>query len=316
MAKQGTDALISVVMPVFNEAAGIREVAFEVVQALSGRRFELILVDDGSTDGSWEAIQDVCRKVPEAIGLHFTRNFGHQAALLAGLNRASGEAVITLDSDGEHPPELIRNLLDRWEAGAAVVQGIRADSAQVGLFKRLTSRSFYGLFKWLTGVETPPGSADFRLLSRPVVDAIKRHSGSVVFLRGLIPWLGFKTDYVQYELRTRRSGRTKYSPSKMLGLAINGIVSFSTLPLQLSIWVGALVSLISFAYLAYAVYIRLVSDKFVPGWTSTVALVTLLGGVQLVLLGIVGLYIGKIFFAHLNRPLYVIDQTAGRDDST
>ncbi|MCD6327535.1 glycosyltransferase family 2 protein [bacterium] len=304
-----TDVQISVVMPVFNEETALETVARKVVESLAGWRFELLLVDDGSTDGSWAAIESLGQSMENIRGLRFTRNFGHQAALMAGLKAARGDAVITLDSDGEHPPGLIPELIRRWQDGAVVVQGVRADSTSASFLKRTTSRLFYQIFSRLTGIETPPGSADFRLLSRQVVEAIKHHSGSVLFLRGLIPWLGFETDYVEYQPGERLGGEVKYGLGRMLAFAASGIGSFTTVPLRLSIWVGAAVSIVSFLYLAYALVVWLTNSAVITGWTSLIALVALLGGVQLVMLGLVGVYVGKIFFSQLNRPLYVIAQS-------
>ncbi|MBN2208500.1 MAG: glycosyltransferase family 2 protein [Candidatus Coatesbacteria bacterium] len=313
MTDRKTHPLVSVVMPVFNEAAALETIVSQVAEALRARTFEVLLVDDGSTDASWEAILELSQSVPQVRGLRFTRNFGHQAALMAGIDAALGDAVVMMDSDGEHPPGLIPELIEKWEAGAAVVQGVRAESLQAGFLKRTSSRLFYRVFALLTGITAPPGSADFRLLARPVVELVKHHSGSVIFLRGLIPWLGFETEYVHYKPGKRLGGEVKYGLSRMLSLAASGIGSFTTFPLQLSVWVGASVSLISFLYLLYAIIIKLSTNMVVPGWTSLIALVALLGGVQLVVLGLVGLYVGRIFFAQLNRPLYVVAQ---KTDST
>ncbi len=186
---------ISVVMPVFNEREVVGTVVREVVAALEGESFEVLLVDDGSSDGTWDVIDALAREEPAVRGIGFTRNFGHQAALHAGLRDAAGDAVITMDSDGEHPPSLIPTLLARWRAGSKVVQTIRSDAAQLSFFKRTSSKGFYRFFSWLAGTRLKPGSADFRLLDREVVEVIRSHRFASGFLRGFVPWTGYAPDF-------------------------------------------------------------------------------------------------------------------------
>ena len=304
--------LISVVLPAHDEAEALPIVVEQVLDALGERERELIVVDDGSRDGTWGVIGRLHEMYPEVRGLRFTRNFGHQAAILAGLIAARGDAVIMMDADGQHPPELIPALLARWEEGAAVVQVLRVHTVGVGLFKRIASRGFYWVSSRLAAVELRPGSADFRLLSRPALETVLEAAGPLLFLRGLIPWLGLPTAEVPYEARRRVAGRSSYTLRRQLRLSIDGILAFSVVPLRLAIGIGALVSLFSFLYLIYVVAIRLGTGLAVSGWASTAGLLSLLGGIQLLTLGILGEYLGRIFLANLQRPRFVVRDRLGK----
>src|SRR5688500_12279440 len=248
---------------------------------------------------------------PQLVGIRFTRNFGHQSAILAGLVAARGEAVIMMDSDGQHPPELLPTLIARWRAGALVVQGIRTDTDDETAFKRGTSRLFYRVFTALAGVQIPRGSADFRLLSRQVLEKVLASSGPLLFLRGLIPWLGFQAENVPFTVERRLAGRTSYSLRRMLQLSVHGLLGFSINPLRFASAMGVVVSLLAFAYLAYIVAIWFTSREVVPGWASTAGLLAFLGGIQLLTLGILGEYVGRIFTAHLDVPPFVIQEQFG-----
>lgn len=302
---------ISVVLPVHEEAGALGAVVARIAAALADESYEIVLVDDGSRDASWQVILGLRAAHPHLVGIRFTRNFGHQSAILAGLIAARGDAVIMMDSDGQHPPELLPELVARWRAGALVVQGIRIDDDAESAFKRGTSRLFYRAFTALAGVRIPRGSADFRLLSRSVLDKVLASSGPLLFLRGLIPWLGFQAENVPFTVERRLAGRTSYSLRRMLQLSVHGLLGFSINPLRFASAMGIAVSLLAFIYLAYIVTIWFTSREVVPGWASTAGLLAFLGGIQLLTLGILGEYVGRIFTAHLDRPPFVIQEQFG-----
>ena len=302
---------ISVVLPVHEEAGALATVLARITGALAGESHEIILVDDGSRDGSWDVMLSLRATFPQLVGIRFTRNFGHQSAILAGLVAARGQAVIMMDSDGQHPPELLPELIARWRAGAVVVQGIRTGTADESALKRGSSNLFYRIFTALAGVRIPRGSADFRLLSRQVVDKVLASSGPLLFLRGLIPWLGFQAENVEFTVERRLAGRTSYSLRRMLQLSVHGLLGFSINPLRFASAMGIAVSLLAFIYLVYIIVMWLTSREVVPGWASTAGLLAFLGGIQLLTLGILGEYVGRIFTAHLDRPPFVIREQFG-----
>ena len=302
----GSTPEISVVLPVHEEAEALETVVSRIAAALAGESYEIVLVDDGSRDRSWEVIVRLRARFPMVRGIRFTRNFGHQSAILAGLIAARGRAVIMMDSDGQHPPEVIPDLVARWRGGASVVQAVRTGVADAGPVKRWTSRVFYRLFTALAGVPIAPGSADFRLLARPVVAQVLASAGPLLFLRGLIPWLGYPADTVEFTVQRRLAGRSSYDLRRMVRLSIHGLLGFSINPLRVASALGIVVSLLSFLYLVYIVGIWLTSDAVVAGWASTAGLLAFLGGIQLLTLGILGEYVGRVFMANLERPPFVI----------
>jgi glycosyltransferase involved in cell wall biosynthesis len=297
--------LVSVVLPAHNEQDTLPVVLPVVARSLQQWSYEIIVVDDGSTDGTWNIIQEL-RSGYNVRGIRFTRNFGHQAAILAGLVAARGDAVIMMDSDGQHPPELLPVFVEQWRAGKLVVQGIRRRDASAGAFKRWTSALFYRVMRILAGVDIQRGSADFRLLARPVLEHVLGSAGPLLFLRGLIPWLGYETGFVSFEAGRRLGGRTSYTLRRMAKLSIDGLLGFSIVPLRLAIALGFLISGASFLYLAYVVWIRLTAGNVVPGWASMTGLLSLLGGIQLLTLGVLGEYVGRLFLSTMKRPSYVI----------
>jgi glycosyltransferase involved in cell wall biosynthesis len=307
---RSTRALVSVVLPAHNEEAALPPVVDAVAAAASSCDVEIIIVDDGSTDGTWRQIQLLRNTHPGVRGLRFTRNFGHQSAILAGLLAARGDAVIVMDADGQHPPELISVFIDRWREGFQVVQAIRTSGPERPI-KSWFSRAFYRILHALSGVDVPAGSADFRLLGRPVVDAVLQSAGHLLFLRGLVPYLGYEAAFVPFTAAPRIAGRTSYTWRKMVQLSLDGLMSFSIVPLRAAIAVGVSVSLASFLYLVYIVVIWLTARGVVPGWASTVGLLSLLGGIQLLTLGIIGEYLGRLFLSSLKRPCFVIREQTG-----
>jgi dolichol-phosphate mannosyltransferase len=240
-----------------------------------------------------------------------SRNFGHQAALSAGLAHAVGDAVVMMDGDLQHPPALIPDLLKQWRAGFDVVNTIRRDAGHVGLLKRWLSRCFYRAFNWLANVQIEPGAADFRLVSRPVLDVLNGLPERPRFLRGLVPWLGFRQTHVEFTAPPRWAGRAKYSFGRSLRLALEGITAFSYYPLRRLAVFGWFVMIAGMAYGLWAVIAHVFLDRTEPGWTSLMACVLFFGGVQLVALGVIGEYVGVILGQVKSRPLYIIRQAVG-----
>lgn len=300
---------VSVVLPAHNEAGNLATVVASLRDALPEEDVEIIIVDDGSTDGTWQTILDIAKRA-DVRGLRLSRNFGQQAAILAGLEAARGDAVITMDADGQHPPEVISSLLAAWRGGARIVQALRLDSEDTPVLKKLTSHCFYWVLSRLAAVRIEAGSSDFRLLDRRTVDIIRRHAGPIPFLRGMLPWLALPTETIRYQAKARLSGDTSYPLGRMVRLSLDGILSFSTVPLRLATAIGGFVSALAFAYLVYVAVIRFTSGEAVPGWASTAGLLSLLGGFQLLTLGILGEYLGRLFIGSLGRPLFVVaDET-------
>lgn len=300
--------IISVVAPAHNEEDSLKRFTQKVISELSPVDHEIILVDDGSTDGTWGTILELRKEYPQIRGICFTRNFGHQSAILAGLIAARGQAVIMMDSDGQHPESLIPRLIESWESGHDVVQAVRTQSVEEGFLKRITSKLFYGVLGILSGVKVPRGSADFRLLSRTAVDTVLHSAGPQLFLRGLISWMAFPTTYVPFNAEARAAGKSSYTWRRMIKLSIDGLMTFSIIPLRIAIALGISISALSFLYLVYIVVIWLTSTKVVPGWASVAGLLSLLGGIQLLTIGVLGEYLGRLFISNLNRPHFVIKE--------
>lgn len=315
-ATADTPVDISVVVPVYNESANIPELLARLFAVLNtlGRRFEVVVVDDGSRDGSWQALTSASAGAPWLVGLRLSRNFGHQHALLAGLTVARGAAVISMDGDLQHPPEVLPQLVARWEAGDKVVYTRRINEERLGWFKRFSSRLYYVLFSWLSGVQIDSGSSDFRLLARQPLDQLLRFNDVDLFLRGAVQWIGFNnaSSTVEFSVGDRHSGHSKYGLRRMLRLASSGIVSFSRKPLLVGIWLGILTSFMAFLELTYILYSYL-RGATVPGWASTAGIISFLFGVLFAILGVIGLYLASIHSALQGRPRFIIaDVTGGR----
>ena len=298
--------LVTVVVPVHNEEATIVSLLEEIeaVVRRSGGDVRIVVVDDGSTDATASLVRSSDSSVVRLVRL--SRNFGHQAALLAGLRTAEGDAVICMDGDGQHPPEVIAALLEAWRGGADVVNTRRRDTRQTGFAKRATASLFYRAFRSLSGLELENGMADFRLLSRQALDAALQTVGSRPFLRGSAIWIGFDQEVVDYEVGDRRGGQSSYSLRAMLRLGRDGIVGFSVRPLLLISSAGLLASLAAFAIALYAIVVGLVSDDAVPGWASTIGFLAILQGLTFALLGIFGAYLGAVFAEVVDRPAYIV----------
>jgi polyisoprenyl-phosphate glycosyltransferase len=302
--------VISIVIPCHNEAENVERVIEAVGSYLNaaGEPYEFIFVDDGSTDQTLKILKRNVGKAPLRY-ISFSRNFGHQTALKAGLDRADGDAVITMDGDLQHPPKVILDLLSRWKEGYKIVNTMRVQTANEGFLKRATSKWFYWMFNQMTGVPLDPGSADFRLLDRQVVLELRRFGEGPIFLRGLVNWIGFKRTCIRYVADARFSGRTKYSFKRMIRFGLDGIMSFSIRPLRAAGLLGLMVSLLSALYLAYSLFIVLFTERAVPGWASILMSILFIGGVQMIFLGLLGEYVGKMFMENKRRPSYVIEET-------
>ncbi len=278
----------------------------EVSRALDRESYELIIVDDGSQDTTWTQIQRLAEESPSVRGVRLSRNFGHQPAILAGLIAARGEAVVTMDADGQHPAALVPMLLTRWREGYQVVQAVRTTTEGETFFKRWTSNAFYATLRALGGPDVPMGSADFRLMARSVVQVVIESNGPLIFIRGLVPWLGFPTAYVPFHAGRRQVGRSGYTVWRMFRFSVHGILSFSIVPLRLSMFVGLVVAAFSFFYLLVVLIVLVRGSQAVPGWASVMGLLSLLGGIQLIMFGMLGEYVGRMFVGQLNRPPFVV----------
>ena len=307
------ESLISVVIPLYNEEEVVGETYKRTSSVLDSIKTpcEIIFVDDASADRTLEVLSGIAAMDKRVRVISFSRNFGHQAALTAGLDHARGDAVITMDGDLQHPPELIPELLGKWREGFEVVYTIREYDEGEGFFKKATSSFFYSIINSLAQIRIPANAADFRLYDRKVVEGLKSLRERNRFLRGLSAWVGFRQTGVNYRAARRLAGTSKYSVRKMIRFAIDGITSFSIFPLKLSIYLGFVVSLLSFLYLIYVLYVRLIAGRGVPGWASTTIAMLFLGGVQLIAIGILGEYIGRIYEEIKARPPYIVTRKIG-----
>ena len=296
---------LSIVIPVFNEVESIDKLYSCLTEVLTtiGESYEIILVDDGSSDGTIAKIRSF--DDPTVNLISFIRNFGHQAAIHAGLDYAKGEVVITMDGDLQHPPEVIPKLLEQYIQGYEVVNTHRIDSQNTGFLKKITSRLFYSFFSFLTGVKLSSGSSDFRLISRNVLKHLTSFADVDLFLRGAIEWLGYEATTIPFNAGDRFAGKSKFSIRKMYGLAMGSIVSFSIKPLILSIWIGLCTSLVAFIEILYVIYIWY-QGHTVPGWASIMGVTSLLFGILFIILGIIGLYLSRIHMALQQRPRYIV----------
>jgi dolichol-phosphate mannosyltransferase len=306
---------VTVVVPLFNEEKVIGQFYRRVrsaIEKIRSHSFTLLFVNDGSTDSSLEKLQNLALTDPEVRIVDFSRNFGHQAAILAGIQHAQGEAAVIIDGDLQDPPEVIPQMIKKWEQGFEVVYGKRIRREGESAFKRFTAFFFYRLMRVLSDTDVPKDVGDFRLIDRKVIDVLKNHSERNIFIRGLISWIGFRQTFVEYERDRRYAGDTKYPLIRMLNFALDGITSFSIKPLRLSLMTGLVCILIGVALVIYTLIMKYVyPETVISGWTSLFIAVIFFGGVQLFTMGIVGEYIGKIYRETKQRPLYIVRNTYG-----
>ncbi len=304
--------LLSIVLPLLDERENIFPIYQEITNCLPANlRWEAIFVDDGSRDGSWDEVIELRKTDPRVKGVRLSRKFGHQYALYAGLTRARGQVVVTMDADLQHPPEVILTLLDAWRSGAKVVHTVRRDAPNTSLFKRTASRAFYKIFSFLSGVPIEMGMADFRLLDRSVVESLLSLREEGLFLRGLVHWVGYPSARVEYSCRERLHGESSYTLRRMLQLGWDGITSFSLVPLRLGILVGVATSAIAFGEISYALYQKLALGTPVAGWTSAVSIISFLFGILFILLGVLGEYIGRVLVEVRGRPRFLVMDEMG-----
>ena len=306
---------VSVVVPLFNEASNVEPLSRELARELDRLEtsWEVILVDDGSRDGTWQAIEAAAARRPEFRGLSFSRNFGKQPALLAGLQVARGRAAITMDGDLQHPPALLGSLVAAWRQGHRIVFTRREYTRKISLFKRLTSRAFYRVFSALSGIPMSPGSSDFMLIDHSVMASLEHVRDAGSFLRGLTQWTGFASATVEFTVQERHAEQSKYSLYRMFGFARSATLSFSRIPLNIGIWIGLFTSVLAFAEIVYVVA-RYFAGRTVPGWASLAGIISLGFGVLFILIGILGAYLGRVFEILQNRPPYLIERTVGLND--
>jgi glycosyltransferase involved in cell wall biosynthesis len=299
--------IISLVVPAYNEEGNIAALARRVFDVIPDEYApELIFVDDGSDDGTLQAIKELQDEHPSVSYISFSRNFGHQAALRAGIRQARGGCVISMDADLQHPPELLPPMLKQWREGNDIVYTRRARSGEGSWFKSATSRLFYGTLNRLSGLDMDQGAADFRLLDRSVVDVLNSLPEQNLFLRGFVSWCGFRAHAIDYEPGSRLAGESKYTFGRMMTLALHGITQFSIRPLRLASFLGFFSAAAGIIYGIYAIWRRFGSHQTVSGWTSVIISVLILGGIQLLILGIMGEYLGWTFLQSKQRPDYII----------
>jgi polyisoprenyl-phosphate glycosyltransferase len=306
-----TASLLSLVAPVYNEEELVEEFVERALAAVAGFTFELVLVNDGSSDRTPELLDRIADLDPRVRVVHLSRNFGHQAALTAGLEHADGDVVVMIDADLQDPPELIGEMVAQWSRGSDVVYAVREQREGETAFKLATASWFYKLFDKLAQVDLEPNSGDFRLLDRRALDALLAMTERSRFLRGMTVWVGFNQTAVSYQREARHAGETKYTVRKMLHFSLDAIASFSHLPLQLATYAGLLSASVAFIAIPVVIGLR-IADSYLPGFSSITIAILLLGGIQLIALGVIGEYVGRIYDEVKHRPLYIVREERNR----
>jgi dolichol-phosphate mannosyltransferase len=303
--------VISIVVPVYNEEKSIRLMYDRLLASISkiSSNFEIIYVNDGSRDNSFLELVKLSKEDSRVKYINFSRNFGHQIAVTAGLDKSKGDAVVIIDGDLQDPPEVIPEMYAKHKEGFEVVYGQRLKRKGESFFKKITAKYFYRILKKITSVNIPVDTGDFRLIDRKIVNDLKNMPEQNKFLRGQIAWLGYRQTSVFFERDERKFGETGYPFSKMLKFALDGITGFSDVPLQFVTKTGIFISFISFLIILYAIFSHFVLEKTITGWTSLIISSMFIGGVQLISIGIIGEYISRINKNVQNRPLYIIDET-------
>jgi dolichol-phosphate mannosyltransferase len=308
---------MSVVVPCYNEEAVIEATHNRLCGVLEEEEVdvEIIYVDDGSQDATLSLLRDLHDSDERVQVVSLSRNYGHQVAITAGTDYAQGDAVVVIDADLQDPPEVIPRMIKKWREGVDVVYGKRKQREGEGAFKLWTAKAFYRFINWIARVDIPLDTGDFRLMDRRVVEAFLDMPERDRFVRGMVSWLGFEQEPVEYERAPRHAGETKYPLSEMVEFATDGILSFSTAPLKIATWAGFLASGFSVIGIIYALVLRLFTDIWVPGWTALFISILFLGGLQLISLGIIGEYVGRIYGETKRRPLYLVQDHLDADRS-
>lgn len=301
---------ISLVTPFYNEEESTTLFFKEIVPVLNetGRTFEIICVNDGSRDSTLEKLLLAKKTIPQIRIINLSRNFGKEAALTAGLDHSIGEVVIPIDADLQDPPELINEFLQKWEEGYDVVVGKRTDRSADTFLKRFTARIFYKLHNKISDIEMPANVGDYRLMTRRVIESLKELPENQRFMKGIFSWVGFKTAAVEYKRKKRIAGKTAFNGWKLWNLAIDGVTGFSTVPLRIWLYIGVLISLTSFLYASFIIVRTIILGIDVPGYASLLTFILFLGGIQLIGIGVIGEYVGRIYMESKRRPPYIVDR--------
>jgi glycosyltransferase involved in cell wall biosynthesis len=305
--------LLSIVIPMYNEEAVIEQCFNTLKPILDAvdQDWEIICVDDGSRDDSVKIVRRLADADARIKLLEFSRNFGKEAALTAGLDATTGDAVIPLDADLQDPPELIPQMVEKWREGWKVVLAVRAQRSGDSAAKRITAGWFYNIMSRISSVSIPRNAGDFRLMDRQVVEAVKQLPERTRFMKGILAWVGFETTQVTYDRPERSAGETKFAFRSLWKLALDGIFSFTTLPLKIWTYLGAVISLLAFAYAIVLIVRTMLFGTDVPGYASLMVMILFMGGIQLISLGVIGEYVGRIFRETKQRPLYIVKQKTG-----
>ena len=300
---------VDIIVPCYNEAEGLDlfyQETEKVVSRIDGYEFSYIFINDGSRDASLSVMRRLAQEHPRVHYISFSRNFGKEAGMYAGLRHSSGDYVIIMDADLQHPPEMIPQLIAKWEEGYEIVQTIREATEDATAFKNITSRLYYKLINTMSEVRITPGGSDFRLMDRKAVDALNTYREWARFIRGIVNNLGFRYTTISFVAPPRFAGRSKFSLIKMLRFALDGITGFSRVPLRLAFYAGLICGTGSLLFLLHVLYVKYISNDAVPGWSTLAAAQFFLGGVELMGIGIVGEYVGRIFDEVKHRPLYIV----------
>jgi polyisoprenyl-phosphate glycosyltransferase len=301
--------LVSIVVPVLNEERNVPVVYAALNRLMESLPYlwEVVFVDDGSTDHTLREIKNLAAENSNVFYISLTRNFGHQAALRAGIGAAKGDCIISMDGDMQHPPAMIPVMLGKWEEGFDIVYTIRKDHESTGFKKKLFSRLFYKVLNALADMELNEGEADFRLISRRVAEVLNKLEEPEIFYRGMVKWLGFNQTGIEYQAAERRHGHSKYNWKKMMSLAMHGITSFSIKPLRAAAYLGIIIAMLSVLYLPYTLISRSLGHA-VSGWSSLIVTIAFFGGLQLFVMGVIGIYLGKLFMHSKNRPSFIVKE--------
>jgi len=305
---------LSVVVPCYNEQDVLTETHRRITEACRslGCAYEIVLVNDGSTDRTWPLMQELSKADEHVVAVNLSRNHGHQLALTAGLSQCGGDRVLIIDADLQDPPELLPDMMKRMDAGADVVYGQRRDREGESGFKLCTAYAFYRLIDWLSDTPIPRDAGDFRLMSRRAVDALQAMPERHRFIRGMVSWIGYRQEPIEYDRDARYAGTTKYPVRRMFRFALDAITAFSTKPLQLASLGGVIMGLLALLLIVYA-FVSLFMGRTVQGWVSLMAVISVLGSVQLCVLGIIGEYLGRLYEQSKGRPLYLIERVERRE---
>lgn len=299
-------ALLSIIIPVYNEAENINPLYSELLH-YCGNDYEIIFVDDGSSDTTFSLIEELSKKDNHCKCISLSRNFGHQNALMAGMENASGDIIVIMDGDLQHPPSLIPQMVDKINSGFDMVITKRKTTADIGFIKKITAAVFYKFINTISDVKMEPNVADFKAFNRKILNSVLKFKERELFLRGIFSWIGYKTTTIEFDAPSRQFGKTKYSFIKMLRLALKATTSFSFKPLRIALMIGTVISLAAFSFGIFAL-VSYYNGNTIPGWASLIIAVMFLGGTQLLAIGLLGEYIASLFTETKQRPLYIVDR--------